>query len=239
MTLETEDLRRSLEADPGNEALKQKLVQAYIRENRKDDARDLVKGFFHCPLKWDDLTETDSEEIRDCEQCEKQVHFVWTLPNLHDKVVDDHCIGAPERLVNEYAEAVVSGRIHNTRAREAECVFESALPIIEDLEDLDIDRELCEVVHNEWHNRYQVLPIGIRDGVLEVASHTPIPQADLESLRAKFPEAKAIKQYLALKEQLLPVIQRYLRPPAHIFLGGFFNFSDRFDETISFTEEES
>lgn len=233
MTLETEALRRSLEADPSNEALKQKLVQAYMRENRKDDARDLVKGFFRCPLNWDDLTETDSEEIRDCERCEKQVHFVWTLPTLHDKVIEDHCIAGPLKLIDDYADAVVTGRINNTRAREADCVFGSDLPILEDLEKVDIDSELCDVVHHDWHNRYQVLPIAIKDGVLEVTSHTPIPKADLESLLANFPKAKAIKQYLTHKEQLLPAIQRHLRPRIQSFLGGFFPFSGRSDEIIS------
>lgn len=219
MISSVEKLKRAFELDPSNESLKQQLVQALFREDRKAEARELVKGHFRCPLQWDELSETESQGTKDCDQCQKQVHFAWTLPDMHDLVEKDHCIAAPQHLVDDYADAVAEKLWSRPKEKSAQCVFQSELPIIEDLEAVANNEVLFETLFNGLTSQFRIAPIRIADGILEVASDVPIPQDVLEQLQDSFPNVDSVKQYLASPEQLTSVINKFVYLINDMFMG--------------------
>ena len=47
---------------------------------------------FKCDRKWDDLTETEEDEIRFCNVCEKEVHFCEDDDQLARSVKLNRCV---------------------------------------------------------------------------------------------------------------------------------------------------
>ena len=48
-----------------------------------------------CPLRWESLNETDDENIRFCDQCEKNVHFCVSDEEAISHAKQNHCIAMP------------------------------------------------------------------------------------------------------------------------------------------------
>lgn len=217
-----EKLKRAFESDPNNEGLKQQLVQALFREGRKAEARDLVKGHFRCPLEWDELSETGSQGVRDCAQCQKEVHFVWSVPDMHEKVQQNHCIAGPQRLVDDYVEAVAERLWINAEEKETPCVFQSDLPIIEDLEAVATNEDLIETLFQELTGGYRIVPIRIHEDLLEIACDEPLPHDILERVQSVFPLETGIKEYLASSEQITGVINKFAYLINDMFMGDIY-----------------
>ena len=48
---------------------------------------------FKCDMKWEKLSETDSRNIKFCNDCQKEVHFCRTDEELVEAVKRNKCIG--------------------------------------------------------------------------------------------------------------------------------------------------
>ena len=46
----------------------------------------------NCPKVWEELTVTDDPLVRDCTECGKQVHFIYSQEELEAAAVQEHCV---------------------------------------------------------------------------------------------------------------------------------------------------
>ena len=47
---------------------------------------------YACPNNWDGLEITQNAAIRHCSSCERDVHLCRTETELHQAMIDDHCV---------------------------------------------------------------------------------------------------------------------------------------------------
>jgi hypothetical protein len=217
-----EEQKRALDADPENDLLRQRLIQAYVREGRIKEAREFVKGTFRCPLKWDQLDDTEESGIKDCSQCSQQVEFVWSLEDMHEKVQRGQCLAAPQTLFDSYSEDWIQKRLRNPQQQAAACVVESQLAWIENLEDREFDERLIQ----RWLDgrallgRFQTLPLYVREKTLYIAVGSPMTQTFLDEIRLAF-EIESVEQLLANPLDIQGVLDRYIPTlPGEVFMGS-------------------
>ena len=62
-------------------------------------------GRLKCPKSWDDLEPTDSERVRFCPSCERNVHHVITDEEIGRAIREDQCIAweVPTEIREKYA----------------------------------------------------------------------------------------------------------------------------------------
>ncbi|PHS41096.1 MAG: hypothetical protein COB07_03645 [Sulfurovum sp.] len=71
--------------------------EVYIQEKGIYDL-SYIKGFedcaleFKCPLKWDDLVETESEDVHYCEVCMENVYQVSNIMEFKKRVKEKKCV---------------------------------------------------------------------------------------------------------------------------------------------------
>jgi len=57
-----------------------------------DDARIECQLSFKCPRTWGKLTPTETEGIRHCSECDRDVHLALTEINFRRHADDGHCV---------------------------------------------------------------------------------------------------------------------------------------------------
>jgi hypothetical protein len=58
---------------------------------------------YRCPMRWDDLLATDNPKVRQCDECDRNVHLVESQAEFDDQISKGHCIAA---FVEEAGDAV-------------------------------------------------------------------------------------------------------------------------------------
>ncbi|MDF1666508.1 MAG: hypothetical protein P1V97_32465 [Planctomycetota bacterium] len=110
--MDIDQLQRQFSASPDNEDLRAKLIIALRRNGREDEAQELVKSRFSCPVSWDQLeTLSPNEMTRHCKQCDKAVHFVSNLEELNKRAEKQECVVAPPELVNQYCDQLTKNSL--------------------------------------------------------------------------------------------------------------------------------
>jgi hypothetical protein len=49
---------------------------------------------FRCPMHWDDLLATDKPKVRQCFECDRDVHLVESQAEFNDQISMGRCIAA-------------------------------------------------------------------------------------------------------------------------------------------------
>ena len=63
---------------------------------------------YECPKQWDDLKKTDDQNIRDCDECGKPVHFISNENELEEAAMNGNCVAfynkesMPEHVAEQY-----------------------------------------------------------------------------------------------------------------------------------------
>ena len=68
-------------------------------------------GHLTCPKQWDDLEPTDSERVRFCSSCERNVHHVITDEEIGRAIREDQCIAweVPTEIRQKYGKPFLMG----------------------------------------------------------------------------------------------------------------------------------
>ena len=73
----------------------------------------------NCPKKWDELMATDSDIIRNCDECGKSVHFVDTPEKLESAAQEGNCV-AFYRFDDELIPLGLRVKVRKTRLKSKE-----------------------------------------------------------------------------------------------------------------------
>jgi uncharacterized protein (TIGR02996 family) len=72
---------------------------------------------FLCPLKWEDLRETDDRAVRFCDSCQEHVHYCDTITAARNHALERHCVALDLGIIRREGdlrhplEGVMFGRI--------------------------------------------------------------------------------------------------------------------------------
>lgn len=107
-----DELERRFHANPDDEDLRAQLIVALRRSQRDQEAQQLIKERFSCPVSWDEL-ETNSEDqmSRHCRQCDKAVYYVSSLSDLQERAEKQECVVAPPELVDQYCQGLAQSSL--------------------------------------------------------------------------------------------------------------------------------
>ena len=66
---------------------------------------ELLRSRLTCPQLWDDLEQTDTERVRFCSACKRNVHHVITDEEIGRAIREDQCIAweVPDDIREKYA----------------------------------------------------------------------------------------------------------------------------------------
>lgn len=90
-------LRRAHEAAPDDVEAARRYEQGLERAGREADAGALYRLKFACPVRWEDMTPSPRQGVRECRTCARQVHTVRTYDELRARAAEGHCVMAVGR----------------------------------------------------------------------------------------------------------------------------------------------
>jgi hypothetical protein len=167
-----ERLAREAATDPTDEAAARRLDSALARAGREEELRERYRFKFECPLRWQDLSVSESGRTRYCHECKQRVFAVQDLAELREHVRKGHCVGVPSSLLAlAFSELPKERSLHSATDPEAPCVVPGgALPLPQ-----TIPEGVQRLLRREEAERLRAVPIAIRDGttVLATAKQTP------------------------------------------------------------------
>lgn len=107
-----DELKRRFHANPEDEDLRAQLIVALRRSQRDQEAQQLVKERFSCPVSWDELEAKPGDRTsRHCRQCDKSVYYVSNLSDLQERAEKQECVVAPPELVDQYCEGLTQSSL--------------------------------------------------------------------------------------------------------------------------------
>jgi len=86
--------------------------------NRFSDINILDCFEFKCPLKWANLDRTENKDIRNCNECKKEVSFAYTVKQAEQIACDNKCVAMLSRKPRQYGyeeEAIVMLGVLSTK----------------------------------------------------------------------------------------------------------------------------
>jgi len=95
------ELKRAYEADPSDEEGALRYEQALRRAGLRDEVDALYQLAFRCPLEWDALAGGPEDEIRACETCERDVHYVRSRVDMARWVALGECVALDPAVLKE------------------------------------------------------------------------------------------------------------------------------------------
>lgn len=206
-----EDLRRRVEMDPNNAALKIQYLRTLSRAGKLRQAREFLLADYSCSKSWENLGETDSDATRHCSGCRKSVHFAWSIDQLIEHSRQGHCVAAPRHLLCDYLDQVVQSVSEDPGLlKRHACLFETGLRQV--TQDWKISHETTIFVRGDVAREYRVIPIGRRRHILILAVSAPLSKTRKEALKNEL-RAWTIEFLLASPKQIDDALSLYYPAP--------------------------
>jgi len=177
-----QELRRAVEAHPGDVTLTQRLEQALRRAGKEDEQRARYRIKFLCARRFEDLTPTPDPQVRLCDQCKRSVTYLRTPAELRGHVARGECTALPQALLPQAFAALAEDPSQHSAPAPRPCVVESALRFVE-LEGLAVEREDLERFSGTFARTLRLLPLGVSEGKLAVGHAWALSDAELRALK--------------------------------------------------------
>lgn len=209
------DLRRQFQLNSNNEDLRSQLIVRLMREGLDAEANQLIKDRFNCPYKWSDHQVNPESGQRFCEECQRFVHFVSNLDQLHEGAINNQCLVAPESLVEEYCGDLSRDRdsTFGDRAKQPHCLTATSHPIA-DLNALEYWNRPLSTPSEGGFVPMVEKDVG-PDWTLILVSAAPIDELRLEDIRRGTP-FKSVENHVTTVEELKRLFESY-RPRSYGF----------------------
>jgi len=183
MDIDLQQLQREAAARPHDAAVARRLDQALLRTGREDDAAARYRLEFLCPLRFEDLAETDDPVVRDCASCGQAVRYVATPAELAERVAADGCVAfRREELGAAFVGLARDERTDSARAEGRPCVVATEAAWV-DLSGAVVPPDVRAGIPPHLPRDHGAFPLAVADGVLTVAVAPPVPPDRLETLR--------------------------------------------------------
>lgn len=182
-------LERALEADPADASAVRRYEQALRRAGGAEQLQARYRLKFSCPLRFEDLGEGAAPDVRDCQRCQRPVRLARDLDGLAQSVAEGHCVAFPREWIGSAIERLVAEpEVDSAEEVAAPCLVSSAAGWVDLSLGGDaragIEPGLGGLFLSEDLHAWPAIPLGVREGVLELAAgRLEPPRGVLDRLR--------------------------------------------------------
>lgn len=209
--------QRALEADPQNQELRQRCIQAHLRLNQRQSAAQLLLQDRLCKHSWAKLKPWQQPSLRRCQDCQKAVRFCKSLEAITSPDDDHPCRAAPVNVIHDFLEQSLRQWQQNQPLTTPPCLVMAAQPLVE-LDTETLDKGLMGQFPAELALLYRVFPLFLKDQHLTLAAQYPLQANHVELIGCSL-KVHEVSVLIVEDEVLTGVLaQYYVWPDDNLFM---------------------